>query len=262
MDNVCVLEQSAELQIERPWSITTLVLLFVAQAVIGIANIAFYCFGMSYLDDNLKEHQSPGYIGGDFFGCNLRLFSNNCVLYSTGCALATRVWGQQFGLAIVIAVSATSLSWWLGWVILGPIIFILGLLLGLFPKRLLSTLVRQAADDIIETATNNSTQSLDGRGHKWLADISLAPSLKRVFTNGILIFNVLALVFIQTGLLNFNAHEQNYLQSQFFLPTSNVNGLNDEWTSRLITNLLRPPVVALAIVLSGLIIAKANPSPR
>ncbi|XP_039449013.1 solute carrier organic anion transporter family member 1C1 [Culex pipiens pallens] len=241
VDNVCVLEQSAELQIERPWSITTLVLLFVAQAVIGIANIAFYCFGMSYLDDNLKEHQSPGYIG---------------------CALATRVWGQQFGLAIVIAVSATSLSWWLGWVILGPIIFILGLLLGLFPKRLLSTLVRQAADDIIETATNNSTQSLDGAGHKWLADISLAPSLKRVFTNGILIFNVLALVFIQTGLLNFNAHEQNYLQSQFFLPTSNVNGLNDEWTSRLITNLLRPPVVALAIVLSGLIIAKANPSPR
>uniref|UniRef100_A0A1Q3FKV0 Putative organic anion transporter polypeptide n=2 Tax=Culex tarsalis TaxID=7177 RepID=A0A1Q3FKV0_CULTA len=240
VDNMCVLEQSAELQIERPWTITTLVLMFVAQAVIGIANIAFYCFGMSYLDDNLKEHQSPGYIG---------------------CALATRVWGQQFGLAIVIAVSATSLSWWLGWVILAPIIFILGLLLGLFPKRLLSTLVRQAADDIIETATNNSTQSLAG-GHKWLADISLAPSLKRVFTNGILIFNVLALVFIQTGLLNFNAHEQNYLQSQFFLPTSNVNGLNDEWTSRLITNLLRPPVVALAIVLSGLIIAKPNPNPR
>nr|XP_019932895.2 solute carrier organic anion transporter family member 1C1 [Aedes albopictus] len=239
VENVCILEQSAEIQMEHPYAITTLVLMFVAQAVIGIANIAFYCLGMSYMDDNLREHQSPGYIG---------------------CALGARIWGQQFGLAIVLAVGATSLSWWLGWVIIGPIVFILGFLIALFPKRLLSTLVRQAADDIIETATNNSTQSLPG--HKWLADIAFAPSLKRVFTNGILIFNVLALVFVHTGITNFNAHEQNYLQSRFFLPTSNVNGLNDEWTSRLITNLLRPPVVAMAIVVAGLIIAKANPSPR
>lgn len=155
---------------------------------------------------------------------------------------------------------ATTLGWWLGWVIIAPIIYILGFLIALFPKRLLSTLVRQAADDIIETATNNSQQSLAGT--KWLADIGLAASLKRVFTNGILIFNVLALVFIQTGVVNFNAHEQNYLQSRFFLPTSHVNGLNDEWTSRLITNLLRAPVVAFAILVAGLIIAKVNPSPR
>ncbi|XP_055597339.1 solute carrier organic anion transporter family member 1C1 [Uranotaenia lowii] len=239
VDNVCELQQSAEMQDEKMHAITTLVLLFVGQALIGMANIVFYCLGMSYLDDNLREHQSPSHIG---------------------CALGARIWGQQFGLAIVLAVGATPLGWWLGWVIIGPIVFVLGFLLALFPKRLLSTLVRQAADDIIETATNNSTQSL--AGHKWLADIGLAASLKRIFTNGILIFNILALVFVQTGMINFNAHEQNYLQSRFFLPTSHVNGLNDEWTSRLITNLLRPPVVALAVILAGLIIAKANPSPR
>ncbi|XP_058446033.1 solute carrier organic anion transporter family member 74D [Malaya genurostris] len=237
--NVCILDQSAELQIEKPYGITTLVLMFFAQALIGIANVTFYCLGMSYLDDNLREHQSPSHIA---------------------CALAARVWGHQFGLAIVLAVGATTLGWWLGWVIIAPIIFVLGFLLSLFPKRLLSTVVRQAADEIIETATSESQQSL--AGHKWLADIGLAASLKRVLTNGILIFNVLALVFIQTGVINFNAHEQNYLQSRFFLPTSNVNGLNDEWTSRLITNLLRAPVVALAMVVAGLIIAKVNPSPR
>lgn len=63
VENVCILEQSAEIQMEHPYAITTLVLMFVAQAVIGIANIAFYCLGMSYMDDNLREHQSPGYIG-------------------------------------------------------------------------------------------------------------------------------------------------------------------------------------------------------
>lgn len=63
MNNVCVLEQSAQLQMEHAHAITTLVLMFIAQAVIGIANIAFYCLGMSYMDDNLREHQSPAYIG-------------------------------------------------------------------------------------------------------------------------------------------------------------------------------------------------------
>lgn len=63
MNNVCVLEQSARLQMEHAHAITTLVLMFIAQAVIGIANIAFYCLGMSYMDDNLREHQSPAYIG-------------------------------------------------------------------------------------------------------------------------------------------------------------------------------------------------------
>lgn len=182
------------------------------------------------------------------------------IIYLTsGCALAARLWGQQFGVAISLAVGATALGWWLGWIIIAPIIFILGFLVSLFPKRLLSTLVRQAADDIIETATNNS-QSFPT--HKWLADIGLAASLRRIFMNRILIFNILALVFIQTGVINFIAHEQNYLQSRFFLPTSDANGLNDEWTSRLITSLLRPPLVALAVIVAGLIIAKANPSPR
>ncbi|XP_053696574.1 solute carrier organic anion transporter family member 4C1 [Sabethes cyaneus] len=236
---ICILEQSAAIQAEKPWAVTTLVLMFIAQALIGIANVAFYCLGLSYMDDNLKEHQSPSHIA---------------------CALAARIWGHQLGLAITLAVGATTLGWWFGWVIIAPIIFILGFLIALFPKRLLATLVRQAADDIIETATNNSHQSLAGT--KWLADIGLASSLRRVFTNGILVLNVLSLVFIQTGVINFNAHEQNYLQSRFFLPTSHVNGLNDEWTSRLITNLLRAPVVALAMLVAGLIIAKVNPGPR
>ncbi|XP_055644230.1 solute carrier organic anion transporter family member 74D [Toxorhynchites rutilus septentrionalis] len=239
LENVCILEQSAELQTERPHGITTLVLMFIVQALVGITNTAFYCLGLSYLDDNLKEHQSPGYVG---------------------CAIAARIWGHQFGVAISLAVGASTLGWWLGWVIIGPIIFVLGFLVSLFPKRLLSTLVRQAADDIIETATNNNSQSFPT--HKWLADVSLSASLRRLFSNSILIFNLLALVFIQTGVINFNAHEQNYLQSRFLLPTSDANGLNDEWTSRLITNLLRPPLVALAVVVAGLIIAKANPSPR
>lgn len=42
---------------------STLVMLFILQAAIGLGNIAFFCFGLSYIDDNVREHNSPALIG-------------------------------------------------------------------------------------------------------------------------------------------------------------------------------------------------------
>ncbi|KFB54061.1 AGAP012628-PA-like protein [Anopheles sinensis] len=240
MDKTCALEQSARLETDRPYAITTLVLMFITQVLIGMANVAIYALGISYLDDNVREHHSPSLIG---------------------CVIGARIWGAQLGLAVGLVVGATPLGWWLGWTIVGPLTFLLGFIISLFPRRLLSTMVRQAANDIVETATNNSMQSL-ATVDKWLADITLWATLRRVFSNKVLLCNVLALVFIKTGVLNFHAHEQSYLQSRFFLPTSAADGINDEWTSRLITNLLKPFAAAVGVVVAALVIAKANPSAR
>uniref|UniRef100_A0A182MA06 Kazal-like domain-containing protein n=1 Tax=Anopheles culicifacies TaxID=139723 RepID=A0A182MA06_9DIPT len=240
MDKTCTLEQSGKLVLDRPYAITTLVLMFIAQVLIGLANVAIYALGISYIDDNVRTHQSPGLIG---------------------CVIAARIWGAQLGLAIGLAVGATTLGWWLGWAIIGPLTFLMGFIISLFPKRLLATMVRQAANDIVETATNNSMQSI-ATADKWLADISLWSTVRRVFSNKILICNVLALVFIKTGMVNFHSHEQSYLQSRFFLPTSQADGINDEWTSRLITNLIRPFAAAMGVIVAALVIANANPSAR
>uniref|UniRef100_A0A182JFR2 Uncharacterized protein n=1 Tax=Anopheles atroparvus TaxID=41427 RepID=A0A182JFR2_ANOAO len=240
MDKTCTLEQLARLETDRPYAITTLVLMFIAQVLIGIANVAIYALGISYVDDNVREHHSPGLIG---------------------CVIGARIWGSQLGLAVGLVVGATPLGWWLGWAIVGPLTFLLGFIVSLFPRRLLATMVRQAAHEIVETATSNSMQSI-ATADKWLADIGLWASLRRVFSNKVLLCNVLALVFIKTGVLNFHAHEQSYLQSRFFLPTSHADGINDEWTSRLITNLLKPFAAAVGVVVAALVIAKANPSAR
>ncbi|XP_063706658.1 solute carrier organic anion transporter family member 4A1-like [Culicoides brevitarsis] len=48
----------------RSHAITTQIMLFIVQFGIGMGNVAFYCLGISYLDDNLKEHESPAYIAG------------------------------------------------------------------------------------------------------------------------------------------------------------------------------------------------------
>lgn len=238
---LCIRNTAGNLVRESAHGITTLILLFLLQFGIGMGNVAFFALGFSYLDDNVHEHESPGLLAAAFAG---------------------RFWGSQLGSMLSLFIGLTSFGWWLGWTILSPILFIIGFLAVMFPKKLLSTVVRQAANNIVETATFSSHASLANPNNKFIADIGFFASLKRIVTNRILVCNVLAAVFILTAFVNFTRHEANYLQSRFFLPTSEADGLNNEWTSILVTNLLRPPMVALSILVAGLIIAKANPSAR
>lgn len=218
---------------------TTLAMLFTLQLFIGLSVIAFYTLGLSYLDDNVYEHESPALIGA---------------------ALAARFWGTQLGSFVSMIVGWSSYDWFLGWILLAPILFLLGFFVVMFPKKLLSTVVRQAADNILETSTNNSLASLSNR--KFIADVDFFPSLSRIFTNKIVLLNVFAAVFVQTGIINFFNYESEYLQSRFYLPASETDGLTNEWTSLLVSNLLKPPMLALTILVSGLIIAKANPAAK
>lgn len=233
---LCIRHKSENLMTADLHGSTTLILLFVLQLGIALGTISFYTLGFSYLDDNVQEHESPGLIAA---------------------ALAAKFWGVQLGSLVSLIVGWVSFGWFLGWIILAPILFIIGFLAVMFPKKLLSTVVRFAANEILETSSHGSLSN-----RKFIADISFFPSFARVFTNKIVILNVLAAVFIQTAIVNFYRHESNYLQSRFFLPTSEADGLNNEWTSQLVANLLKPPMLAMSILVSGLIIAKFNPSSR
>lgn len=219
--------------------ITTIIMLYLLQFMVGMGNVAFYTLGLSYMDDNLKEHESPAFLGA---------------------AIAARLWGTQFGSAVAFLVEGVKIGWWVGWTIITPLGFTVGILIALFPKRLVKTAVELAANRIINTVSNGH-HTLTSQ-HGYLADTNLWPSIRRLSTNKILMFNVLAFMFFQTAMINFAAHEEPYLKSRFFLPTSESDGLYDEWTSRMISILLTPPLVGLSVLVAGLVIAKINPSPR
>lgn len=221
----------------KPHAITTLALLFVLQLLIAIAHIVYVTLGLSYLDDNLEEHESPAFIAT---------------------AIAAKFWGPQLGLAVGLGVGYSPFGWWFGWALLTPFLFILGVIVSLFPRRLISTIVKEAAEEIVEVATNASQESLGPK--KFLADPDFWPAFKRLITNKILVFNVIAAVFLYTAMVNYAYFEPEYMQSRFFFPNS--HSLAGDWTSRIVTNLLKPPMVALAIIVAGLIIAKVNPGPR
>lgn len=48
---------------ELPYSGTTLIFMFILQISISYGFIGFYTLGLSYLDDNAIEHNSPALLG-------------------------------------------------------------------------------------------------------------------------------------------------------------------------------------------------------
>lgn len=164
------------------------------------------------------------------------------------------------GSVLSVLVNMTAFGWWLGWAIISPLLFIFAILIGLFPRKLPATLVRQAADRIVETATLSSQVSISRS--KFLSDVSFYSSIMRIVENKILLLNLFAVVFIETALINFAYQEDIYLRSRFLMAVDSANLLNNDWTSRTLAKFIQPFGVALAILIGGLIIAKAAPSAR
>lgn len=216
----------------------TLVLLFILQFFIGMGNLAFFVIGITYVDDNSESLDSPAVIGA---------------------ALGASVAGIQVGYFITIVVSVTSASWWFGWAVLGPLIFVSGVLLGLFPRRLVKTVVHHTAQRIIEETADNRFGS---RMSAFIDDTGYWASLKRLARNKLLLFNTLSLTFILGAVLNYAAQEEKYISSRFYIPFSEENGLLDEWNLRFISYFLMPPVAGVALLVSGLIISKLKLSAR
>ncbi|XP_023159673.2 solute carrier organic anion transporter family member 1A1 [Drosophila hydei] len=223
---------------EAQSSTLTLVMLFVLQLALGLGSLAFYTLGISYIDDNSLSQDSPAVIA---------------------VVLAARAIGQQVGSFLVLGVGLTSVGWWLGWVVLAPFIFVGAVLLGLFPKRLPKTVIHQAAQRIIE---QSNLRAFGSQFSTYLDDSDFWPSLKRLFNNRLLMVNLLSVMCLQSGVLNYGLQEENYLQSRFFLPYNEQDGLTQEWRAAFVSYFLRPPVMAVGMLIAGLLISKAKLSAR
>ncbi|XP_055915762.1 solute carrier organic anion transporter family member 1A5 [Eupeodes corollae] len=216
----------------------TLVLLFVLQFFIGMGTLAFFVIGITYIDDNSQSIDSPAAIGA---------------------ALCASITGIQVGYFITMVVTVISASWWLGWAILGPLVFVLGILLGLFPRRLVKTVVHHTAQRIIE---ETGQREFGSRMSAFVDDTGYWASLKRLTRNKLLLCNTLSLTFILGGVLNYFDQSEKYISSRFFIPFSEENGLMDEWNLMFVSYFLMPPVAGIAVLVSGLVISKLKLSAR
>ncbi|XP_018363481.1 PREDICTED: solute carrier organic anion transporter family member 1A5-like [Trachymyrmex cornetzi] len=252
---LCTPELSRIISEEEPCYITMVIIILVL-IVSGMSNITYYALGISYLDDNTKRKHVTGFIGviiavkilGIVFG----------YLLGWGCL---RIDAEDF--SVVNSYRDQIGAWWLGFPILSILLVIPGLLLSWFPRRLPSEVVEQAAASLLDRTTirnrapHRTTNQKVGNPDFW-------PSLCRLFTNRILICNILATAFSAMALLNFMMLENIFLESRFHIPrpTGMLRGFDDPLPSRLVTNIGRPILIGLVIIISGLVLAKAKPRAR
>ncbi|XP_076662079.1 solute carrier organic anion transporter family member 2A1 [Halictus rubicundus] len=235
----------------------TFAALILVQIITGIANISYYALAISYLDDNTKKKHVAGFIG---------------------VAIAVKIVGVLLGFILawvclrLDTVTLTTIdtyrehigAWWLGLPILTVLLIVPGLLLSWFPRMLPSQVVERAAVALL-------TNSMDRPRRVPRRLISEKPenpgffsSVGRLFANKILIFIVLAYTLYMMATVNFMVYENLIIQARFHVPkpTGMLLGFNDPIVSRLVTNVVKPILIGLLVMISGLIMSKAKPSAR
>lgn len=117
---------------DEEFSYVPLILIFSSQFVLGIGNTLYYSLGPAYIDDNTKQHNTP---------------------LMLSYAYAMRIFGPTLGycfayvmLRIYIDPSYTPLiskddsrwmgAWWLGFTVVGILMFVFAALIGTFPRSL------------------------------------------------------------------------------------------------------------------------------
>ncbi|XP_034471659.1 solute carrier organic anion transporter family member 1A1-like [Drosophila innubila] len=142
--------------------------------------------------------------------------------------------GQQVGSFLVLGViDQCGLVARLDYI--GAVDLVGAVLLGLFPKRLPKTVIHQAAQRIME---QTNLRGFGSQFSTYLDDTDFWPSLKRLFSNRLLMLNLLSIMFLQS------------------------DGLTQEWRSAFVAYFLKPPVMAVGMLVAGLVISKAQLSAR
>ncbi|XP_076276039.1 solute carrier organic anion transporter family member 2A1 [Lasioglossum baleicum] len=235
----------------------TFAALVVVQIITGIANISYYALAISYLDDNTKKKHVAGFIG---------------------VAIAVKIVGVLLGFMLawvclrLDAVTLTTIdsyrahigAWWLGLPILTVLLVVPGLLLSWFPRMLPSQVVERAAVALLTNSLDRPSRTLRRFASEKPESPGFFPSVGRLFTNKILIFIVLGYTLYMMATVNFMVYENLIIQARFHVPkpTGLLLGFNDPIVSRLATNVLKPILIGLLVVISGLIMSKAKPNAR
>ncbi|XP_078038590.1 solute carrier organic anion transporter family member 74D isoform X2 [Augochlora pura] len=231
----------------------SLAILIIIQIISGIANISYFALAIPYLDDNTKKKNISGFIG---------------------VAIAAKIVGVLLGFILawvclrLDTVTLTEIdtyrehigAWWLGLPILTLLLIVPGLLLSWFPKMLPSEIVERAAASLLDQDRRPPRRFLSEKPE----DDGFFTSVGRLFVNKILIFIVLAYVAYMMALMNFMGYENLIIQSRFHVskPIGKLLGFNDPLISRLTINVLKPILIGLIVMVSGLIMSKVKPSAR
>lgn len=222
-------------------------ILFTAQFISGIGGSLYYTLGVSYMDDNIKKSKTPA------------LFSFSYFIRMLGPAIGYGLASVCLKLYINPTLTPTIDNrdprwlgaWWLGWIILGFVLFIFSTLLALFPKTLPRAAVRKEL--LKRQASKVSSAKMESDPELPTSFKDMVKTFKRIIQNPTLMLNNFAAVFYFLGYMPYWIFLPKYIETQYRQSAS---------ASSLITGSAGLVFSAIGILLSGLVISKCKPRAR
>ncbi|XP_005176681.1 solute carrier organic anion transporter family member 74D [Musca domestica] len=238
------------------------VVLFTAQFISGIGGSLYYTLGVSYMDDNIKKSKTPALLSLSYF---LRMLGP-----AIGYALASlclRIYiAPQLHPVIKMKDPRWLGAWWMGWLIIGAMIFLSGILLTMFPKDLPRAVARRMVEEerrkqrlSIKDKSKNEKDILSEQlvekppvEHK-ASFKDMMKTFKRLTTNKTLMYNNFSSVFYLFGYTPYWIFAPKYIEIQYRQSAS---------TSSMVTGTVALAFSAIGVLLSGFVISKYKPSAR
>ncbi|XP_053963172.1 solute carrier organic anion transporter family member 3A1-like isoform X1 [Anastrepha ludens] len=241
--------------------------LFVAQFISGIGGSLYYTLGVSYMDDNTKKSRTPALLSLSYF---LRMLGP-----AFGYALAS------FCLRVYIAPNLHPVinnqdprwlgAWWIGWLVIGGMIFFSGVFLTMFPKVLPRAAARRMVEE--ERRKRISLKERQENGNKeptekdrLAAEMEEKPkeetkasfkdmlaTFKRLTTNKTLMCNNFSSVFYLFGYTPYWIFTPKYIEIQYRQSAA---------TSSMVTGTVALAFSAAGVLLSGFVISRYKPRAR
>ena len=214
-----------------------LALIFFGIVLTGVGNCFFYTFGLTYLDDNTSHESSPIWLSitfmfkliGPILGFSLATFCLKTYDIPSKSVDFDEKDPKWIG------------AWWLGFPIIGFLIFLFSLPLLLFPQRL----PRQNTDASVEKQKLNEEMVIpDKQGFK--------AALLRLLKNKLFMFNYVSTFFYVFAFKGFGTFMVKYIEYQFRKTASRSASFS----------IVGALCSAVGILLSGFIVAKCKPSAR
>lgn len=231
------------------FSYLPLILIFLSQFVLGIGNTLYYSLGQSYLDDNIRKTNSPLMLAytmclrmfGPVVGFFLGYFSLNTFIDPTKTPVINKKDPRWLG------------AWWLGWIILGSLMFLFAFLIGLFPKNMKKSdhRTRQNDDEEVEKEFIEKPIVAPTKNKPQMKDFPAA--LMRLLTNKLLMYNLVAGIFYLLAAHGYMTYMSRYIEVQF-------NRVSSEAT--IVTGPLTIIGMVAGFLISGYMISHYRPRPR
>ncbi|XP_011177962.3 solute carrier organic anion transporter family member 5A1 [Zeugodacus cucurbitae] len=224
--------------------------LFLAQVVSGIGGGLYYTLGVSYMDDNTKKSKTPALLSLSYFFHML----GPAIGYSLASFCLRFYIAPQLKPFITNKDPRWLGAWWMGWLLLGSILFISGILFTMLPKEL----PRAKARRLVEEQKRREANALKAVENEEpvvpkASFRDMLTTFKRLAKNKTLMCNNISSIFYYFGYTPYWIFTPKYIEIQYRQSAS---------TSSMVTGTVALGFSALGVLISGFVISKFKPSAR